>query len=154
MSVAILLRQRKQRKMGRKLGVSTDALLRTPSVKPPPQLTPRQNSAKIDYEMAKRQFTIVSNTSPKPIQVVQIPEPEEIEVETQSNSLRSSLLIHTCAPIENTFFQLPSSQKVTDDQLYEEFKRDYIARGVENAFWRRRRYHKWARQSRKGNAFK
>lgn len=153
MSVAFLLRQRKEHKMSRKLGISTDALLRTPPPKQP-VLPLREMCAKADYEMAKCQFSIVSNTSLNPLQETQISEPEEIEVKTQFKALKSFPLLHTANPIDNMFFQLPSSRIVTDEELYAEFKKEYIARGIENSLWRRRRYLKKLQQRRKSKIFK
>ena len=42
-------------------------------------------------------------------------------------------------PTENPFFDVPACREVTDQQLYEEFKAAYVAKGIENALRRRRR---------------
>lgn len=143
MPVRLLLRQRKQHKMARKLGISTDALLRIPAQKSTP---PPLNLAKIDYEMAKRQFTMVGNKSRRSSPEAQISEPEEIQVETPSNLPTFTRPVHTKCPTINVFFQLPVTRNVTDEQLYEEFKSDYIARGIENELRRRRRCSKRVRR--------
>ena len=151
MSVAALLRERKQRKAARKLGISVDALWRVKQPKQPP-LSP--NAAKIDFEMAKRQFTLVNSPSSNVIPETQIPEPEEVEVKTQKQQRNSSRATSNEQPVENVFFQLPLSRKVTDEQAYEEFKKSYILQGIEKALWRRRRYQKRTTGSRRRRILK
>ena len=152
MSVAILLRQRKQRKMARKLGISSDALWHVKQRPKQPPLSP--NALKMDFEMAKRQFTFVKSASSKAIQDIRISEPEEVEVETQKEQRKLSHEKSDEHPVENSFFQLPSTRKITDEQIYEEFKTIYISQGVERELWRRRRYQKRTKRSRKGTASK
>jgi hypothetical protein len=150
MSLATLLKERKKRKLSRKFGISTDALLRAHRPRIP---EPLPKSAKVDFEIAIRQFTESCDLSPPQghtNQWLQTSEPEPAEVQVETSFCRpKSLHLTPKTPIENAFFQLPSPCKVTDEQLYEEFKRDFIARGIENAFRReRRRNLKRGRRSR------
>lgn len=43
-------------------------------------------------------------------------------------------------PFENLFFQLTPSRKITDTQLYQEFKRDYMMQRVNLVLQKRRRF--------------
>jgi len=52
-------------------------------------------------------------------------------------------------PIQNLFFDLPCSQKVTDEELYNQFKADYASRGIERALWRKRRFQSKKRRAEK-----
>lgn len=144
-SVAVLLRQRKQRKMTKKLGISVDALWRVKSPKPSASSS---NTANIDFEMAKRQFMLTNSPSRNVIQKTQSPEPEEIEVKPQEEQGNLSRATSNEKPVQNVFFQLPLPREVTDEQAYEDFKRSYISQGIERAFWRRRRYQKRTKQPR------
>lgn len=148
MSVAVLLRQRKKLKMTRKLGINADALWHMKSPKPSP-LSP--SAAKIDFEMAKRQFTLTNSPSSNVIPEIQTPEPEEVEVKRQKEQPNSSPATSNEQPVQNVFFQLPLPRKVTDEEAYEEFKRSYILQGIEQALWRRRKYQKRTKRSKKGN---
>jgi hypothetical protein len=141
MSLADILRERQRRKKAHKLGVSThhlqNALLRKAHQPHPPP----SNQAKIDFDIAKHNFNITHAPPPKPKPThTSFPEPEEIEVRTKFDQGDVRLVKRVETPTENTFFQIASSaQVITDEQLYKEFKRNYVARGVENAFWFRRR---------------
>lgn len=140
MSVATLLQERKKRKLSRKLGISTDALSRVLRAR---TLEPFPKSEKVDFEIAMRQFTKPCDCSPSKAHIkswpqTSEPEPVEVQVETSFCQQKPSHLTPE-TPIENAFFQLPSPHEVTDEQLYDEFKNDFIARGIENAFRRERR---------------
>jgi|SRR5271169_3405872 len=49
-------------------------------------------------------------------------------------------------PIENPFFEISRPQKVTDEELYNEFKTAQMTQKIERAQWRKRRYQKKKKQ--------
>jgi len=142
MSLELMLRERKRRKMARKLGVSIEQLQKPPVLGVNRSTNPTAPSpAKLDFEIAKYRFTLnhLSMITPDILSVSQVVvEPEEIQVPTARGSEKSTdegPTEETLEPLESMFFQLPSPQKVTtDEQLYEEFKRNYIAQGIEDSF--------------------
>ena len=140
--LALIIHERKKRKLHRKLGVSTEQLQTPPprNIPPSPDRT-TASQAKIDFEIARHQFHLaLPGLTQKQQETEQTTEPEEIEVSTTFNVDGLNHPVQVESPMENMFFRLPSSQQITtDEQLYEEFKGHYNAQGIENAFLFRRR---------------
>src|SRR5277367_899583 len=141
-SIAMLLHERKKRKRTNKLGVSVEQLQKGPPLNVPPLSDPTTpNQAKIEFDIAKDGFNTVQLVALEAVPTSEmIVEPEEIELPTTVDAQMSTSTVRSETPPESMFFQIPCSQEVTtNEQLYQAFKKNYLARGIENAFWYRRR---------------
>jgi hypothetical protein len=110
--------------------------------KPTSQLQkPVPSPSKIDFEIAKREFVAQqgeTNEMKNKIEAKWV-EPEEVAVSSVPKRTRRQR--PTKSIIESGYFHFPFPRTVTDQQLYEEFKNEYIARGEEARItrnWRRR----------------
>jgi hypothetical protein len=141
-SIAIILRERKKRKTTNKLGISTEQLQKRPPLNVPPSSDPTTpNQAKIDFDIAKQDFITTRLVAPEIMPTSEIVfEPEELEIPSTVDSQMSAYTVRSETSRESMFFQVPLSQEVTtDEQLYQEFNRNYLAQGIEQAFWFQRR---------------
>src|ERR1700737_4869124 len=128
--VSTIVRQRKLRR--RKLGLSTLSLM-NPSQTTPQLQQPNPSPSKIDFEIAKSEF-VMREMKTNNIEANHV-EPEEVVVTSPSKKTTLS----TSSTIETGYFQLSSPPKVSDEQFYQQFKNEYIARGEEERFRRSRR---------------
>ena len=151
-SIAFILRERKKRKRTNKMGISIEQLQKRPPLNARPSSDPTTpNQAKIDFDIAKHRFNITHLVVPETMPTSEIVEPEELEIPTTVDPQMSAYTVRSDTSRESMFFQVPLSQEVTtDEQLYKEFKRNYIAQGIENTFWFRRRNQR--RTQRRGNS--
>ena len=141
-SIAIILRERKKRKTTKKLGISIEQLQKRPPLNVPPSSDPTTpNQAKIDFDIAKHRFNITQFVVPETMPTSEIVfEPEELEIPSAVDPKMSAYTVRSETSRECMFFQVPLSQEVTtDEQLYQDFKSNYLAQGRENAFWFHRR---------------
>jgi len=148
-SIAIILRERKKRKKKNKLGVSIEHLQKPPPMNVHPSSDPTTpNQAKIDFDIAKHRFNTTHLVAPEIIPTSEIVfEPQELELPTTVHSQMSAYTIRSEPPQQSMFFQVQWPQQVTtDEQLYQEFKSNYLARGIENTFWFRRRNQRRTQQ--------
>jgi hypothetical protein len=151
-SIAIILRERKKRKTTNKLGISIEQLQKRPPLNVPPSSDPTTpNQAKIDFDIAKHDFNTTHLVAPEIMPTSEVIfEPEELEIPTTVDPQMSVHTVRSETSRESMFFQVPLSQEVTtDEQLYQEFKSNYLAQGIENAFWFHRRNQR--RTQRHGN---
>lgn len=150
-SIAIILRERKKRKTTNKLGISIEQLQKRPPLNVPPSSDPTTNQAKIDFDIAKHDFNTTRLVALEIMPTSEIVfEPEELEIPSTVDSQMSAYAVRSETSPESMFFQVPLSQEVTtDEQLYQEFKSNYLAQGIENAFWFHRRNQR--RTQRHGN---
>jgi hypothetical protein len=153
-SIAKLLRQRQQHKTTHRLGVSADSLLNPPQRNCPPPQSPKHVAATINFEKAKSEFTIpgaVPNRTIASAWKVTV-EPEEVKTQSHTWHRDPFNLIPaknpTGNPAQNVFFQLAPSVNTTDEQMYEEFKREYLVNGTEEAFRKYRKTNYKKRRSR------
>jgi len=151
-SIATILRERTKRKRTNKLGISVEQLQKRPPPKVPPSTDPTTpNQAKIEFDIAKHRFNTIHVAVPETVSAPDmVIEPEEIELPRTVDRQVSVYPVRSETPGESMFFQMPRSQEITtDEQLYQAFKKNYIAQGIENAFWFRRRNQR--RTQRHGN---
>jgi hypothetical protein len=135
MSVIISHRERKKHKMHHNMHNVTDFLLNPIFIPLPSHSSQHPNSEISKREAPSAPDSLIDQKD----QTSSLQEAETPETTSQSTKRKVAEESPVPLPIDNPFFDVPSSREVTDEQLYEEFKAAYIAKGIEKALWRRRR---------------
>jgi len=134
--IPVLLRLRKERRMGKRMGVSTSSLL-CPFKKKSQKTKVTSSVSLCSYGYPEKK--LASNDIKPPAHEI-LSKPQKVSVERQSYPSMSARDPPVNETPENHFFELSPERKITDEELYHEFKARYLAQGIERGYWRQRRF--------------